>query len=125
MPITGLYTLNDFQYPEKDAVLAKIKLNGQHEIFKGHFPGRPVLPGVCLLNIITDLLTEATKEKQFLKSADFVKFINLVQPEINTYIYVQLSKISETEEGLKLEASAFFENTVFLKFKGVFGKLIL
>ena len=40
----------------------RIKLNPKHEIFKGHFPGQPVTPGVVLIQMTTEL-TQNTIEQ--------------------------------------------------------------
>lgn len=31
---------------------AVISINEQHDVFKGHFPGNPIMPGVCMMQII-------------------------------------------------------------------------
>ena len=31
-----------------------IRLNGEHEIFKAHFPGEPITPGVCQLQMVVE-----------------------------------------------------------------------
>ena len=33
-----------------------VVLNSSHEIYKAHFPGNPITPGVCLLQIALELL---------------------------------------------------------------------
>ena len=44
MLIEGLYTTDHFSF-EDNTVNASITLNNDHDIFKGHFPGNPILPG--------------------------------------------------------------------------------
>ena len=41
---------------ENNAIEAIIELDEHHDIFKGHFPGQPVLPGVCMLQITKEIL---------------------------------------------------------------------
>ena len=36
-----------------------IELNPQHFIYKAHFPGEPITPGVCIMQIAKELLEEA------------------------------------------------------------------
>ena len=33
----------------------RVKLNSNHEIFSGHFPDNPILPGVCALQIAKEV----------------------------------------------------------------------
>ena len=54
MLIEGLYSTETFDKNE-EGISAQIKLNPKHEIFKGHFPGKPIMPGVCMIQIIKEL----------------------------------------------------------------------
>ena len=36
----------------------KIRLNPDHEIYRAHFPGNPITPGVCIVQIISEVLGE-------------------------------------------------------------------
>jgi 3-hydroxyacyl-[acyl-carrier-protein] dehydratase len=42
---------------------ASFLLNPKHAIFAGHFPGQPVVPGVCMLQIIKEGLEQALDKK--------------------------------------------------------------
>lgn len=76
----GLYTLTDFRR-EESAITAAIRLQSAHEIFTGHFPGRPVLPGVCMLQISQELLEKATGTRLLMHRTGQVKFLQPVDPE--------------------------------------------
>ncbi len=54
MLIEGLYSILSFEQQD-DILTSRIKLYKEHEIFKGHFPGNPVMPGVCMIQIIKEL----------------------------------------------------------------------
>ncbi|MFA5087653.1 MAG: hypothetical protein WC552_01310 [Candidatus Omnitrophota bacterium] len=43
--------------------------------FKGHFPGRPILPGVCKVQAVICLLEAATKKKPRIKELISAKFL--------------------------------------------------
>ena len=62
--LTDFYTLQSYDKNEKSFV-ANIILNKDHEIFKGHFPGNPVTPGVCMMQIVKELTEEFTGKKLF------------------------------------------------------------
>ena len=38
-----------------------ILVNEKHDVFKGHFPGNPIMPGVCMIQIIKELSESITK----------------------------------------------------------------
>ncbi|MBK7285755.1 MAG: hypothetical protein IPI95_00850 [Flavobacteriales bacterium] len=52
MLIKGLYTVTR-TVQEGDRITASVHLDEHHAVFKGHFPDRPVMPGVCTLQIVT------------------------------------------------------------------------
>jgi len=45
-----------YQVVENNEDSFKIELNFNHKIFKGHFPGSPILPGVCIIQIVKEVL---------------------------------------------------------------------
>ena len=49
--------------------------------FKGHFPDKPILPGVCQIQCILVLLSKALKKNIILSSIKKIRFLNTVLPE--------------------------------------------
>ncbi|MBK7691597.1 MAG: hypothetical protein IPJ31_10925 [Bacteroidetes bacterium] len=37
---------------EENKIIADITINANHAILKGHFPGHPVVPSVCMMEMI-------------------------------------------------------------------------
>lgn len=91
-----------------------IRLNPEHEIFKGHFPDNPVTPGVCMMQIVKDLTEEITRKKLFLTSASNVKFMAIINPDEQPLLNLVL-EISETEEEVKVKNTTLFGETIALK----------
>lgn len=95
-----------------------LHFNATHEIFKGHFPSQPVVPGVCTMQIIKELLEEQLGCSLQLSSAAQVKFLQLLTPELSpTY----LLKWEELEAAISLNASFKIEKEVF-KFSGLYHR---
>ena len=63
------YTINEFQKLADDKALVSITINSGHQIFEGHFPGQPVTPGVCMMQIIKELGEKWSNKKLMLKTA--------------------------------------------------------
>ena len=118
-----LYIIKSIQKSENKDLFSTISINKDDRIFEGHFPGQPVLPGVCLTNMITDVVSNSKKETYYLKSADTIKFLHLVEPSLFPTLTVHLHLIAETSNTIKAEATISSESLVFLKFKGSFEKL--
>ena len=58
-----------------------IRLNAEHGIFRAHFPGEPITPGVCILQMGLELLSDAAGEKVELCRAKNVKFLHILHPD--------------------------------------------
>ena len=53
--LDDFYTLNQIAPQGEGKYICRITLNPAHPIFAGHFPGNPITPGVCMLQIIKEL----------------------------------------------------------------------
>lgn len=96
-------------------VQAIIRLNPDHVIFAGHFPGQPVVPGVCMLQIIKELLESAIGQRVQLTRAGNVKFLTVLTPQAHAVVSVQLN-FESSEGGILLsEATISAGTTRFIR----------
>ena len=70
-----------------------ISLFPEHFIYKAHFPGEPITPGVCIIQIATELFSLAMDAPMSLYSAKNVKFLKIVSPSDRTDFSFTFSKI--------------------------------
>lgn len=68
---------------------ASFLLYPEHPIFGGHFPGQPVVPGVCMLQIIKEALEKAIGKKLFLAQTANIKFLSMLVPVAKSEIYLR------------------------------------
>ncbi|NNE76321.1 MAG: 3-hydroxyacyl-ACP dehydratase [Pricia sp.] len=118
MLIEGLYSVVDVK-KDGPTVQATIKLNAGHEVFKGHFPGNPVMPGVCMIQIIKELAEAAINKELFLSVATNVKFMAIINPEKNDIIQLTLD-LTEEKDILKVKNTTSFDDTLALKLSATF-----
>ncbi len=116
--------LNDFFYlhslKQQDQILADLSLNVNHPIFRGHFPHQPIVPGVCMIQIIRELLEQSFNRPLQLKKAANIKFVAFIDPGQNPEIQATISTQPQ-EGGLKVKASLHGKDQVFFKFSGHFS----
>ncbi|MCJ8154451.1 3-hydroxyacyl-ACP dehydratase [Chryseobacterium sp. SSA4.19] len=112
--LTDFYTLQAYEQIENGSFTAQILLNKDHDIFKGHFPGNPVTPGVCMMQIVKELTEEFTGKKLFLISASNVKFMAIINPYETPELKLQLD-INEDEDYVKVKNTTSFGGTIALK----------
>jgi 3-hydroxyacyl-[acyl-carrier-protein] dehydratase len=87
---------------------AAVKLTPEHPIFGGHFPGRPITPGVCVLQIAEDLTGRATGERVAWEQVDSIKYLGIIDPRVTPEITFQ---INLTPGGERLRAQVVVTDT--------------
>jgi 3-hydroxyacyl-[acyl-carrier-protein] dehydratase len=115
--------LNDFytilkQEHTDDVSTATILLNESHTIFEGHFPGQPVVPGVCMLQMIRELMEVQTGKKLFIAEADSIKFLNVINPSDHTEIEAAIN-YSPQGHNVTIQATLFAGTITFFKLKAI------
>ncbi len=122
---THTFLLNDFYIIKSiqqidSKISATIVLNEQHAIFKGHFEQMPVVPGVCQTQIIKEILQQQVSKTLTLKKGDNIKFTAMIIPTQHQTVNVEIVFQPKQEGELFVEATLFFKDITFTKFKGTF-----
>ncbi len=99
-----------------ETLTASASLNAAHPLFGGHFPGQPVLPGVCQLALIKDLLQRHTGKKWVLRRADQVKFMAPIDPRRTPELHISL-QLAKADDLQVVQAVISAGEIVFLKSK--------
>ena len=89
-----------------------------HPVYDGHFPGNPILPGVCTLQIAGELLSTYLDQKLMLIESDSIKFISLVVPTENTILNFEISLSKKEENILSVKCVVTSNEMEVLKMKG-------
>ena len=63
-----------------DAITGRVAIPDDHPAFDGHFPGRPILPGVAQLDLVLGLLDRALNAPVTLRRVRRMKFSSTVTP---------------------------------------------
>lgn len=121
MLIEGFYKVNSVENTE-NGMVAAIHLNKEHDIFKGHFPGNPVTPGVCMIQIIKELTEEFVGKKLFLTSCSNIKFMAIINPEKTPDLNIELT-IEHQDNDIKVKNNTFFGDTNALKMSATFNNV--
>ena len=93
----------------------EIALNPEHLIFKAHFPGNPVTPGVCQLGIVEELMSVRARKPLRLSHINNIKYMNIISPVECPTVQVRLSRIQLTDEGYSLQAVMANDEQTFTK----------
>ena len=113
MVLDGFYEISNTTINENDTVTV-LKVNKDHDIYKGHFPGRPVTPGVVLMQLFKEEAERIFDKKLRLVRADNVKFTAVFDPTQDPELILE-SNLTETGEFIKLQGIAKNNHGIVLK----------
>jgi len=99
-------------------------MNRDHPIFEGHFPGNPILPGVCTVQIVKELLEMEVKKELMLKKAGNIKYLGFINPLATPEVHFQLALKDMAPEGLTCAATVIAGGNVACSFKGEYSVLL-
>jgi 3-hydroxyacyl-[acyl-carrier-protein] dehydratase len=121
MLLNDFYTVID-RKKEGDAFRVMLSLDPGHRIFDGHFPGRPVVPGVCLIQMVLELTEIVLANRPLrLTSATQIKFISFIDPRINALLGMRLVAVQREGGPIHITAVISAGETVCFKFEGTFA----
>jgi 3-hydroxyacyl-[acyl-carrier-protein] dehydratase len=116
----NFYKVQAVEPVSEGSLKARVELNEKHKIFEGHFPGNPVVPGVCMVQMIKELVASALNKELTLVTGDNLKFMNIVNPLVNKILDFDISYKQVDDSVIKVNNTIFFEDKVFFKFSGTF-----
>ena len=94
MLINDFCSCHDIQHSDH-GYSCRIVFNADHAIFSGHFPGHPVVPGVCTMGIIKELLEQQVGKSLKFQEARNVKFLQLITPGTEPIVSMSWKDIPE------------------------------
>lgn len=123
MLLKDFYTLISLENTADSKYLATIVINEEHEVFKGHFPGNPIMPGVCMMQIIKELTEQIAESSLFMQSLSNVKFMALINPFNTPELRLELDVAILEDNLVKVKNITYFNETVALKLSCVYKKV--
>ena len=86
-----------------------VELNPSCVIYQAHFPGEPITPGVCIVQIckevIEDLLLEqssASRRLEIIKAKN-IKFLSVISPNEMPILTYQVRKLGFSDDNMTIE----------------------
>lgn len=70
-----------------------IVLDASHFIYQAHFPGEPITPGVCVIQIAKELLEDHLQQRLSVKSVKNVKFLREISPAESRQVTFAFEKV--------------------------------
>lgn len=115
-----LFSIEEINH-EDGVIEATLGINGESEILKGHFPGHPVVPGACMLQITKEVLESILQTPLQLKKADQLKFMTMIDPTNTPRVKLDISyRQLEDNNDILVNAKLSNLDTVYFKLNGSF-----
>lgn len=92
----NFYTINNIEQKSDDAFAVEVTILPEHQIYEGHFPQQPVVPGVCTLTIIRECIGNILSKEVSFSSIKECKYVSALIPQEDLRIMINLI-ISESK----------------------------
>jgi len=103
---------------QEEKKIIQIELEKNHRIYEGHFPGNPVVPGVCLIRMVHEIIELIHSQKLLLITAVEIKFLNIVNPLMTNSLTIEVKQRTGSENSLSFNVLIYDDEKIFLKMRG-------
>ena len=112
----NFYTINNIEQKSDDAFAVEVTILPEHQIYEGHFPQQPVVPGVCTLTIIRECIGNILSKEVSFASIKECKYVSALIPQEDLRIMINLTiceskvtalveRVDDQQTVLKLKAN--------------------
>ena len=110
----NFYKIHAIEQTENDYKI-EVELLQDHPIYEGHFPGQPVVPGVCTLTIIRECIGKILSKSVSFATIKECKYVSALIPEQGLKIMINLTLTADGS--VKGVVERLDNNQVALKLK--------
>lgn len=116
MFVDKFFTIKEHRESENSAEF-DVEINAEHPIFNGHFPGDPITPGVCIVQMACDLFSHLQQQRFVVSSLKNAKFMQIIRPLETPEVDFQISyQLTENQNDYDVKCVVSNSNTTFAKF---------
>ena len=124
--LNDYYKIDYCRPDDDDSTLFRINLLPGYCAYEGHFPGNPVSPGVCNIQLIKECAEWLAGRPLFLAFIDKCKFMAVISPQTTPYLQLRMYLSNSETTGsnvtykYNVRATLFDDLTTYIEFKGEF-----
>lgn len=108
------------QQKTEHGVLFDVTLLPECSVYEGHFPGMPIAPGVCNIQMIKECVERITGRRLLLESIVQCKFTTMITPQQHRELQIIINLTESEDIRLKVIAMIGHNNMDYITFKGEF-----
>lgn len=117
-----LFQVKSIEVVGKGEIRSCVMPNGDHAIYKSHFPQNPTTPGVCLIQLIVELLQENFRVDLQLKELYNIKYLAILVPNEGCEV---VCDIQYNDEEKRVKATIYDSQKVYAKMLFGIGQVSL
>lgn len=117
MLLNDFFKINETESSASE-IWAELVIDANHKIFEGHFPNQPVVPGVCMMQMIKEIIEQVLGKATNLVQAAEMKFMAVINPQENNLIQATIKYTADESGVINIQASLYKDELVHFKFKG-------
>lgn len=118
------YTIQNIINNSEKTIQANVLINASSNVFNGHFPGRPILPGVYHLYITMNILKKFYDSNMTFNACANIKFLNYIDPNLVTILNYDIYIKNINDSSYTLNVIVKNDQTVFCKMQNLHVKRI-
>lgn len=99
-----LYTIVSRIEQNDNAVGYQIRLMPESVVFAAHFPGEPILPGACIVQMVLELCNIWMGKEMEIEKVSNLKFLSIISPQEVLDLQVNLERKSSMEDTMQIKA---------------------
>ena len=99
----------------------RIELNPLHKIYRGHFPEIPVVPGVCMIQMLDEVMKKIVGREIKMLKGDHIKFLAVIDPMMKKELKFDINFSINENSKLNVSAELTNDDIKYFKFKGVYS----
>ena len=100
-----------------------VVLDPAHAIFRAHFPGNPIVPGVCQVQMTRELLETVLGENLALVRAKNIKYLTVMTPTQQTEYSIAFRKITTEGDSHSITADITAGGATYTKLSLTFQRV--
>ena len=116
MLVKDFYKIDGKEAQADGSVLYSVSLNAAHDVYKGHFPERPITPGVCNIQMIKELAEDSSSRSLTLTSISRCRLTAMVTPNDSPVLNVKVQW--DAADSNKLAATIYYGDTTYMTLSG-------
>jgi len=117
--LNDFYQIADYRHTDHE-IETNVVINPMHPIFNGHFPEQPVVPGVCMMQMVKEITSRSVQHHLQLINASDMKFLAVIDPIKNNRVTLKIQCSPVVENTVQVNAIITSRDIVHFKFKGSF-----